>query len=148
MIRTLATEGALGQQVPVDDCRERALTAELDIFCGAVIEVLCSALSHASFSDRGRGEGRAKRRLVNARAGGAACRDRGRPKAGEPAAATRDCEARPRRHPAQDRSAECLGSTAGGASVTRATRSAIAVAAYRAGTAYVQYRTERLSLRR
>lgn len=70
MIRTLATEGALGQQVPVDDCRERALTAELDIFCGVVIEVLCSALSHASFSDRGRGEGRAKRRLVNARAGG------------------------------------------------------------------------------
>lgn len=57
------------QQVPADDCREKALTAELNIFYDAVIAVLRSAESYIILGP-GEAKGELKKRLVTRRLGG------------------------------------------------------------------------------
>jgi len=57
------------QQVPADDRREKALTAELNIFYDAVIAVLRSAESYIIFGP-GEAKGELKRRLVKRNLGG------------------------------------------------------------------------------
>ena len=57
------------QQVPADDHREEALTAELNIFYDAVIAVLRSAESYIIFGP-GEAKGELKRRLVKRNLGG------------------------------------------------------------------------------
>ena len=57
------------QQVPADDCREKALTAELNIFYDAVIAVLRSAESYIILGP-GEAKGELKKRLVTRKLGG------------------------------------------------------------------------------